>query len=164
MSDICITLCYESFKMSRNATAWQKRDHSLTSLFAWQVRTVTCYIQNLNIARCDIIHMFYSLGSLLWDLRIGSMLSHLALILPEISVIVCALTTIPDYLNLLANGSVRLHKWILIRLNISSQSWPDYWLNLTDWVIMIKLGVYGQMIPAYLKINKGHLKDHFHEK
>lgn len=114
--------------------------------------------------RCDIIHMFYSLGSLLWDLRIGSMLSHLALILPEISVIVCALTTIPDYLNLLANGSVRLHKWILIRLNISSQSWPDYWLNLTDWVIMIKIGVYGQMIPAYLKINKGHLKDHFHEK
>ena len=35
------------------------------------------------------------------------MLSHLALIPPEISDIVCALTTILYPLNLLANGSVR---------------------------------------------------------
>ena len=28
---------------------------------------------------------------------------------------------------------------------------------------MIKLSVYGLMIPTYLKIDKGHLKDHFHK-
>lgn len=27
---------------------------------------------------------------------------------------------------------------------------------------MIKLGVYGRIIPTYLEIDKGHLKDHFH--
>lgn len=45
------------------------------------------------------------------DLRFSQVLrvvlSHLALIPPEISVIVLALTTMPYPLNLLANGSVR---------------------------------------------------------
>lgn len=57
----------------------------------------------------DVISMFYSLRAYceICGLAKCSVLSHLALIPSEISVIVCALTTIRYPLNLLANGSVR---------------------------------------------------------
>lgn len=56
-----------------------------------------------------VIHMFYSLSAHceICGLAKCCVLSHLVLIPPEISVIVCDLTIILYPLNLLANGSVR---------------------------------------------------------